>query len=733
MSLDNNKVVRFFREKVGYSLLIVVCSAILVELISLAQYRSHRKVLFEELGKRTAIELFSNTEVITHTLESAEGTLQEHLWDIRRCLSDADSIMAATGRLVESNDRIVGACIAFIPGYYPEKGRLFEPYATKEGGVVQISQIASESHDYSQNPDFIKPLEDGTPFWSDPYKYEEGTIQDLTTYSYPITDNSGRVVAVCGLDIDLSWLSDTLNAKQYHPSSFGLMVNDDGFFVAGPSETHPKAGDVGQVVGILNGTSPARVVHIGKRSTILEFKDSLDGEKAYVNFLSLDKDPYWQVAQVSFAKEVYSPLQKIRKKSFLFIMAGLIALFYMINRYARSERKLQTVQIDQARIGSELRIAKGLQMAMLPKEFPSFIKASITPAREVGGDIFDFFTRDGKLFFCIGDVSGKGVPAAILMSVLHFLFRMVTSREDDPSVIVKSLNKELCRDNTSNMFVTFFLGVLDQSTGILRYCNAGHDKPVLVRKNISVLPAKANLPLGVFPDVEFESQEMLIPDGGLLFLYTDGLTEAKNTEGKLFGMKRVIETLELSGRDPGTTSCAGLLEIIEGKVKDFVSSAEQSDDLTMMAIRFNKPTGYDEIPLGNISFTNNLENIGLLSDFIKGISSKLNLSQKNLSNVRLAVEEIVVNVINYAYPAGTTGDVSVEAFTQDGMLEFVIIDKGVAFDPTRKPEVDLSGSAEDRPIGGLGILLAHNLMDSLEYERVGDKNVLTMVKNVQVS
>ena len=172
MSLDNNKVVRFFREKVGYSLLIVVCSAILVELISLAQYRSHRKVLFEELGKRTAIELFSNTEVITHTLESAEGTLQEHLWDIRRCLSDADSIMAATGRLVESNDRIVGACIAFIPGYYPEKGRLFEPYATKEGGVVQISQIASESHDYSQNPDFIKPLEDGTPFWSDPYKYE---------------------------------------------------------------------------------------------------------------------------------------------------------------------------------------------------------------------------------------------------------------------------------------------------------------------------------------------------------------------------------------------------------------------------------------------------------------------------------------------------------------------------------------------------------------------------------
>ena len=733
MSSDKNKVIRFFREKVGFSLLIVVCIAILVELISIAQYRSHRKVLFEELGKRTAIELFSNTEVITHTLESAESTLQEHLWDIRRCLPDADSIMEATGRLVETNDKIVGACIAFIPDYYPEKGRLYEPYATKEGDVIRVSQIASESHDYSQNPDFIKPLEYGTPFWSDPYKYEEGTIQDLTTYSYPITDNSGRVVAVCGLDIDLSWLSDTLNAKQYHPSSFGLMVNDDGVFVAGPSENHPKAGDVGQVVGILNGTSPARVVHIGKRSTILEFKDSLDGEKAYVNFLSLDKDPYWQVAQVSFAKEVYSPLQRIRKKSFLFIMAGLIALFYMINRFARSERKLHTVQVDQARIGSELRIAKGLQKAMLPKEFPQFISASITPAREVGGDIFDFFARDGKLFFCIGDVSGKGVPAAIVMSVLHFLFRMVSSREDDPSVIVKSLNQELCRDNTANMFVTFFLGVLDQSTGLLRYCNAGHDKPILVHKTVSILPAKANLPLAVFPDIGYESQEILIPDGGLLFLYTDGVTEAKNIERKLFGMTRLMEVLELSGKHRASDSCADVLENIESEVRTFVSGAEQSDDLTMMAVRFNKPVCQKAISLGKISFVNDLRNIGQLSDFIKGVAAKMNLSQKELSNVRLAVEEIVVNVINYAYPAGTTGDVSVEAFTQDGMLEFVIIDKGVAFDPTRKPEVDLSGSAEDRPIGGLGILLAHKLMDSIEYERVEDKNVLSMVKTLQVS
>ena len=226
-------------------------------------------------------------------------------------------------------------------------------------------------------------------------------------------------------------------------------------------------------------------------------------------------------------------------------------------------------------------------MGMLPKNFPEGIYATLTPAKDVGGDLFDFYFRDGKLFFCIGDVSGKGVPASLFMAVTRSVFRTVSAREDMPNNIMESINKTMADMNETNMFVTLFIGVLDLATGLMQYCNAGHDAPFLVGAGVGVLPCDSNIPVGFMPDWQYSLQEAEIYSGTTIFLFTDGLTEAENIDHKLFGMDRVIATAEsaLGAREQEPRKLIGHMT---DAVHKFVGDADQSDDLTMMAIQFIK-------------------------------------------------------------------------------------------------------------------------------------------------
>lgn len=294
-----------------------------------------------------------------------------------------------------------------------------------------------------------------------------------------------------------------------------------------------------------------------------------------------------QVVQENEADEFHARLQTVRRHQVGLVLLGLAALAFMIRRYAHSEQKLRKADEENARIGAELKVANDIQQSMLPpRQFQQDeveIFASLVPAREVGGDLFDYYVRDGKLFFCIGDVSGKGAAAAILMSATLTLFRSLTGHENNPARIMDVINKSACRRNDNNMFVTLFVGVLDLSTGELRYCNAGHDRPLVLQKEVTGIEAKPHLPVGVFEDVKYAVQECFLAADSTLLLYTDGLTEAKNTSRAQFGLPRVKETLEeASGKRPEE-----IIQALTGSLKQFVGSAEQSDDLTLMAIRFS--------------------------------------------------------------------------------------------------------------------------------------------------
>ena len=728
------------------NVLIIIVAAVLIELFSAVQYYTAHGLVEEQLDYRAENEIRIKAIVIKGILNLQEYTLREHLWDIDRNLPQADSISAATARIIARSPHAVGSFIAFRPFYYPKKGRLFEPYAYREGEDILTTELGeSGEHDYTLHPAYQQVERELKPSWSDPYLYTtDSTETKLATYSFPLTDSEGRFVGVCGIDLSLEQIGDTLNARHTYPSSFDLLLTSAGQVISGPPSSHPNAHDVEQVVRLISDSTTVRQLSHSGRSTLIAFDSEQTGERAYIYFANMRGEPHWQVAVVCYDDEVYGALYMMRLKLVLFMLLGFALLGFIIHRSMRSEQRLSQAQARQDLIDKELRIAQTIQNEMLPRDFaPNSARTGqsgqaqaephdvqifgmLKPAREVGGDVYDYFLRDEKLFFCIGDVSGKGIPSAIVMAEIHSQFRMASMHETNPARIMQTLNAAACEGNITNIFVTLFVGVLDLPTGRLRYCNAGHDVPYLLSagdtKGVSPLPVLANIPIGLFDDFRYELQETDIAPLTTIFLYTDGLPEAKNTLREQFAIARVEKALaEQVDAAPET-----LVESVSQAVHRFVENAERSDDLTMLAIRYTPQREYDF--LGEFTLKNEVKYVKELNAFVKSICEKLGIEPSMANGIKLAVEEAVVNVIDYAYPIGTSGDIMVRAMTDGHKLKFVIIDSGIVFDPTEAAQADTTLSAEERPVGGLGLLLVRELMDSINYERIDGQNTLTLIK-----
>ena len=430
----------------------------------------------------------------------------------------------------------------------------------------------------------------------------------------------------------------------------------------------------------------------------------------------------WTISLVIPESDIFGVLRRVGSIVGILQLLGLLIIILMLQSCVRGERRYRELDKQRERISGELQIATGIQMSMVPKTFPPFperhdldMAATIVPAKEVGGDLYDFFIRDEKLFFCVGDVSGKGIPAALVMAVTRTTFRNLSAHEDSPGRIVRAMNDSLSAMNESNMFVTFFCGVLDLANGQLRYCNAGHNPPMSLTDSIRPLPVVPNLPLGIMGGFEFQEQEMPFRYDDAIFLYTDGLTEAENSAHEQFGEARMDDALH------GRKSAQGHLENIKKRVADFVGDAPQSDDLTILFIHY--------VPSSQrLVLHNSIDQVSLLPAFVEDAVKASKLEPETADSLNLALEEAVVNVINYAYPEGTVGEVIIDAATTDTALTFTITDSGKPFDPTAREEVDINASVEERPVGGLGIHLVRRIMDDVRYERRGEKNVLILTK-----
>jgi sigma-B regulation protein RsbU (phosphoserine phosphatase) len=421
-------------------------------------------------------------------------------------------------------------------------------------------------------------------------------------------------------------------------------------------------------------------------------------------------------------------------------IGGLAASFNEMTRQLKeSIDNLKETTAAKERIESELEIAHDIQMSMVPKIFPPFpnrsefdIYATLVPAREVGGDLYDFFFIDeDRLCFAIGDVSGKGVPASLFMAVTRTLLKATAGKVDSPDGILSRLNKEICDGNESCMFVTIFCGILDIRTGQVEYSNGGHNLPYfLCPEGIKPLENTGGMALGLTENAVYRSERMVLRAGEGLFLYTDGVTEAMDENENLFSEHRLEEFL---GR-VGGSSVAEIIRRAVGEVKDFSAGVLQSDDITILALRYLRGNDNNGEMTGetiSVELKNRLAEIERLSQIIDAFGKRHHLTSQVLFNLSLALEEILTNVISYGYADSDEHRIIVRLSLKQGELTAEVEDDGRPFNPLEAPEPDVERSLGERPIGGLGIHLVRKSMDRLEYRREEGKNLLVMKKRAK--
>lgn len=398
-------------------------------------------------------------------------------------------------------------------------------------------------------------------------------------------------------------------------------------------------------------------------------------------------------------------------------------------------RELTEATTEKERISTELNVANRIQCAMLPNSFPAFpqisafdIFATMTPAKEVGGDFYDFFlTDDDHLAVIMADVSGKGMPAALFMVISKILIRNHALNDTSPAEVFNKVNTQLCENNRADMFVTAWLGVLELSTGKLTFVNAGHTPPMLCHKGgrFKYQKAPAGFVLGGLDTMRFQQQEVTLESGDTLLLYTDGITEATNAKSELFGEDR----LEIVSNRNCDASPQELIEAIKEDVDRFVGDAPQFDDLTMLAVTYLGAE--NKLPVETVSntFSADEDALSQMLDFLTEELEKLGCPSKMQPAILISAEEIFVNIASYAYPNGN-GDVtvSVSCTNTPSGISVTFADSGIPYDPLSQDEPDTSLDAEEREIGGLGIFLVRKRMDDVTYEYRDNQNLLTFTK-----
>ena len=643
------------------------------------------------IAERRAEDTLEQTEqYILTRLGKTETVVKSMQFLAEHSLDQPDKMYHIAQFMLNSSHAIFGADMAFIEYYYPEKGRLYEPWVGYEPGHKTLSrkQIGSEEHDYTKMDWFIDGLTSEDGCWSDPYYEKDVTRTSMMTYARAIHDNTGRCVGVISADVSLDTLASIVSKIHLYPHSFCILTTEEGDTIVPP---------------------PYKIT--GKHHI---YSNAIEGKNMILTMIIPDKDMY----------------SRLRKSSLVFAalaLLGMLAIIFIAYRSIQNLWKLNEARSKEQQIENELTIARNIQKSLLPDQSASKqtknvdISGMQLPAKYVGGDLYDYYIRDNKLIFCIGDISGKGIPAALLMAIAHSLFRTLSAHSDSPERIMQALNTSICDNNPDIMFLTAFLGILDLTTGEVCYCNAGHNPPMLIHKNhADFLDTKPCLLLGIDTDAEYTTETLQLMDGDSLFLYTDGLTEAENMQKQLLGDQQV---LKLASTFSDSTTEEQIRQMHE-LVLQFADKAEQSDDLTMLSIRY----------LGtrhSLTLTNNIQELDKLEPFLDQALDGTDIELSLMSQLDLALEEAIANIIMYAYPKGETGTVKLNIEAKDGVIHAEIIDSGIPFNPLQQQEAKLDVSLEERQIGGLGIHLIKEIMDTATYEYKDHQNILSLSKDIK--
>lgn len=636
---------------IAFRLIIIlgITTSLVFAILFLCQYLFMRSFMEQEVEKdaRTLVTAVSyQIESVLAPVQKVPDTISSVL--AFRTLSETE-LVELLKDTVRGNPSIFGSAIAFEPYAFLPSRKYFAPYVYRQDNNVVLTWLDGTSYRYAAFDWYQIPRELGKAVWSEPY-YDEGAGNIvMTTYSAPFFKSRAgnrEIAGIATADISLEWLSEMIGKLTILKSGYGALISKNGTVVAHPqrelimnetifsiAEAHDSAelremgrrmirGEEG-LVSMHDKTGRDFWVYFAPVpsngwSLLLFFpKDELTAGVRFLSVLMLGLGSFGVVLLcgtiILVSRSITNPLRKMTKTA-ASIGAGnfdielpMVRSQDEVSQLADSFRAMQTAlktytsQLRETtalkeRIESELRIAHDIQMGILPKLFPPFpnrseveVYAILEPAKEVGGDFYDFFFVDDRHFcFIIGDVSDKGIPASLFMAVTKTLLKATALEGVDAARILEKVNQELARDNERSMFVTVFCAILDTQTGEVVAANGGHPRPILLRRQDppELLNAPPGLVVAALEETTYQLTRFVLRPGDVLFLYTDGVTEATSAQGELFSVSRLYTSL--GGKHEA--SLPSLIDDVMEDVRFFAKDAPQFDDITMLTLRYQGTT-----------------------------------------------------------------------------------------------------------------------------------------------
>jgi len=675
----------------------IVCAVFLVIAMTvqfIVSYSREKKDLMQqmeykmELAQKDFIfkvyDMHEATDEIAHFFPEFEG--------------NTDDLCALMQTVLGHYPDLYCCYITFLPECSPHSGQWCCPTAFREHGDSIITYDAKGTIPYAQRDWYQGALQsDEEGYWSLPYN--DGTHADpVFTYSQKVYDSQDKLVGVAGADCTLAWTAQLLEDIKPYDDAVCQLFSADGTLIVG-SEDATAIHDRVVFEKVLSPTDMRLVITVPK----CHIRNGI----ANISLITLSV-----------------------------LLSGILIIGLLLRHIRKEQDAFVRMETTNKLMEKEMQIAHDIQMGILKGDNGQWtmdngdldLQAMLVPMREVGGDLYDYHREKDRLWFIIGDVSGKGVPAAMFMSAAVNLFRAAGAHSDSPREIMEKMNAVLSENNPSLTFVTAFIGCLHVSTGELLYCNAGHCVPLIVKverdKDASLqdgasayrLEVVPNIPLGYDSKFKFVEQGCMLGQGETLVLYTDGVTEARNEKREMLGMARWMEIAK--SQEPRAKS-------LLSEVKAFMGDAEPTDDITLMTIR--KTSAVEPMRL---QVENRMDRWPVLREALHDYGLCAGMDLRALKKTEVAIEEAVVNIVNYSQAEWMELILDWRLEIEDLKLIVTLRDNGVAFDPTKQADVDIEQATAARQVGGLGIALLRQIADEVRYERTDGVNELTIIKNI---
>lgn len=576
-----------------------------------------------------------DTKLVT-MLAVIEKTTSHSLTEVEEHLDSPEAVFAILEHELQLYPSYLCCFVGFEPDYYPHHGRWFEPYVSYIDSItIERNQIGSAQHDYINQEWYQKGLrlERGESYLTDPYLDKDGAKRLVSSYVKPIFNSQGHKVGVYGMDINLNWLGKTILNEEEKVKKVENVEDDpddelNAFFIQIIDSKGKK------IAGSMT-LDDATVQTVLNSDSIDFMRVTMDHASFYITSTHISSTGWTLVVAQNFHFVFLFGYALSIIILFFMTVGGFVIFFFTRRSIHRSVEPLnalsdsaqevahgnfdtplpvfkhqdeitqlrdsfdtmqqslkqyvddlKTTTTAKASIESELQVANKIQMSMVPRRFPKRegldLYAEMTPAKEVGGDLYNFILKDNQLYLCVGDVSGKGIPASLFMAQTSRLFRALAKEGIQPADLACRMNDELADSNDQCMFVTLFIGLVHLQTGKFDYCCCGHNEPVIDGEYLKI--TNKNKPLGLMGGLLYKGESIDDIRDRQILIYTDGLSEAENGVCELLGKERLLELMA----DKKLLSAKEVIAQLSEAVIQHRDGAEPSDDLTMMCLRINK-------------------------------------------------------------------------------------------------------------------------------------------------